>query len=209
MEQKGTKTLRWSVIMSAPGPLILGIGLLLGRSNTQLADFIRRTIELLAIIASFAAYRITIKKQLNDEQKVRLEKQCNLFVGVTMTVAGLLMLGITLFSENRDKGNVSLGLVIAFLGVVANTIFWFRYRKLAKSEKSAILEVQSRLYRAKSFVDGCVTIALFAVMIAPLSLISYYLDFIGSAIVSVYLGYSGMKIVVEKMTEGTGIKGED
>ncbi len=198
MEKKGTKTLLMSVIMSAPGPLILGIGLLLGQSSTQIADFIRRTIELLAIIASFAAYNITAKKQLNEEETARVERNTNLFVGITMLAAGVIMLGITLFAKATDSGNVVMALIIALLGVTANTIFWFRYKRLAKLEDSSILEVQSKLYRAKSFVDLCVTVALLSVLIAPASPISYYLDKIGSSVVSVYLGYSGVKIIIEK-----------
>ncbi len=198
MEKKGTKTLLMSVMMSAPGPLVLGIGLLLGKSNTQFADFVRRSIELLAIVASFVAYRLTEKCRLDEEQTVRLEKKTNLFVGFTMFLAGLLMLGITLFSDNEGTGNVIFGLIIALLGVTANTMFWVRYRRLAKAENSAILEVQARLYRAKSLVDLCVTAALFSVWLAPASPFSYFLDRIGSAVVSVYLAYSGLKIVVEK-----------
>ena len=36
-------------------------------------------------------------------------------------------------------------------------------------------------------------------MLAPGTAVSYYLDLIGSSIVSVYLGYSGLKIIVEKL----------
>ncbi len=198
MKKKGTKTLLMSVIMSAPGPLILAIGLIFGQSSTQIADFIRRTIELFAIIASFVAYNITAKKQLNEEESARVERNTNLFVGITMLIAGVIMLGITLLAKTEDSGNVIMALIIALLGVTANTIFWFRYKRLAKSENSSILEVQSKLYRAKSFVDLCVTIALLSVLIAPSSSVSYYLDMIGSSVVSVYLGYSGVKIIIEK-----------
>ncbi len=185
--------------MSAPGPLILAIGLMQGQSSTQVADFVRRTIELLAIIASFVAYQITMKRQLNDVQTAKLERATNLFVGVTMLVAGINMLCITLFDRTDDAGNVVFSLVIALLGVTANTIFWFRYKRLAKLEASAILEVQSKLYRAKSMVDFCVTAALLSILLAPGTTLSYYLDFIGSCIVSVYLGYSGLKVVIDKL----------
>ncbi len=187
-----------SVVMSAPGPLILGIGLLLGRSNTQIADFLRRSIELLAIIMSFIAYRITVKRELNPQETQSLERRTNLFVGGTMLLAGVVMLCITLFSEGGEKGNVVFALVIAVLGVTANSIFWIRYKRLSRAENSAILEVQSRLYRAKTFVDICVTAALLSVLIAPQSQVSYYFDKAGSAVVSVYLAYSGIKIISEQ-----------
>ncbi len=199
MKKKGTKTLLMSVIMSAPGPLILAIGLVLGQSSTQIADLIRRSIELLAIIASYVAYSITAKKQLTDEESARVERNTNLFVGITMLTAGIIMLGITWFAKTEESGNVVMALIIALLGVTANTIFWFRYKRLARTENSSILEVQSKLYRAKSFVDLCVTVALLSVLIAPASSVSYWLDMIGSSVVSVYLAYSGAKIIIEKI----------
>ena len=58
-QKSGSHTLLWSVIMSAPGPLVVGLGLIAGRSSTQIADFFRRSAELLAIVMSFAVYRLT------------------------------------------------------------------------------------------------------------------------------------------------------
>ena len=52
----GSRTFLWSVIMSSPGPLVVGLGLIAGRSSTQIADFVRRSAELLAIIMSFIVY---------------------------------------------------------------------------------------------------------------------------------------------------------
>lgn len=63
------------------------------------------------------------------------------------------MLLIALLSGETETGNVIPGLVVAVLGVIANTIFFFRYRKLSRMEHDAVLAVQSRLYGAKSLVD--------------------------------------------------------
>lgn len=68
------------------------------------------------------------------------------------------------------------GLSIAILGVIANSIFWFRYSKLGKESGNSILLVQSRLYRAKTLVDFCVTAALLSVALMPGSPLSYRLD---------------------------------
>ncbi len=116
-----------------------------------------------------------------------------------MCVGGSIMLVLAFFSEAEDKGNVLPGLVIAVLGVIANTIFWRKYTKLNKREPNAILAVQARLYRAKSLVDGCVTIALFSVMVAPLSPVSRWLDFLGSVIVAAYLIFCGVQTIRERM----------
>ena len=59
MQKSGKKTLLWSVLMSSAGPIVVGAGLIVGQSSTQLADFIRRSAELLGIILSFIIYCIT------------------------------------------------------------------------------------------------------------------------------------------------------
>lgn len=197
-KKSGSRTLLWSVIMSSPGPLVVGLGLLAGRSSTQIADFVRRSAELLAIIMSFVVYQVTTKDGACDEgRKQRLERRSNAFVGVMMCVGGSLMIALAFLSEQTDKGNVIPGLAIAVLGVIANTIFWRKYTRLNKREPNAILEVQARLYRAKSLVDGCVTAALLSVAVVPGSAVSYWLDLVGSIVVAAYLVWCGIRTVWE------------
>jgi len=197
-KKSGSRTLLWSVLMSSPGPLVVGLGLLAGRSSTQIADFVRRSAELLAIIMSFIVYKLTTKDGACDEaKKAKLERGSNAFVGAMMCIGGGFMIALALMSEAEEKGNVIPGLAIAVLGVIANTIFWRRYTRLNKAEPNAILAVQARLYRAKSLVDCCVTIALLSVAIAPASQASLWLDLIGSIVVAVYLIWCGIKTVWE------------
>ena len=197
-KKSGSRTLLMSVLMSSPGPLVVGLGLLAGRSSTQIADFVRRSSELLAIIMAFVIYRITTKDgACNEVKKARLERISNTFVGTMMCIGGIFMILLTFMSENSDKGNVIPGLSIAVLGVIANTIFWRKYTRLNKAEPNAILAVQARLYRAKSLVDSCVTVALLSVVIAPGSQISIWLDFIGSLIVAAYLIWCGIQTIYE------------
>lgn len=202
MNQKksGSRTLLMSVLMSAPGPVIMGFGLLAGQSSTQIADFVRRSAELLGIIMAYAVYLLTNRNGKCDAlRKARLERFSNLFVGAMMCLGGTIMLVLAFFSQNTDKGNVTTGLVIALLGVIANTLFWHKYTRLNKAEPNAILAVQARLYRAKSLVDGCVTIALLSVTLAPQSVFSFWLDKIGSAVVAVYLIICGIQTIHERM----------
>jgi len=198
--KSGSKTLLMSVVMSAPGPLIIGFGLMLGQSSTQIADFVRRSAELLGIIAAYIIYKITTKNGVcDDEKKTRLERLSNIFVGAMMCLGGALMLLLALTADNTDKGNVITGLVIALLGVVANTLFWRKYSRLNKAEPNAILAVQARLYRAKSLVDGCVSAALLTVMLFPNTPLAFWFDMIGSAVVAVYLIWCGIKTVAERL----------
>ena len=197
-KKSGARTLLWSVLMSSPGPLVVGLGLLSGRSSTQIADFVRRSAELLAIIMSFVVYKLTTRDDMcNEAKKQRLEHASNIFVGAMMCIGGIFMILLAFMNDNADKGNVIPGLAIAIMGVIANSIFWRKYTHLNKIEPNAILMVQSRLYRAKTLVDGCVTIALLSVVVAPATQISFYLDFIGSLIVAVYLAWCGIRTIYE------------
>lgn len=199
-KKSGSKTLLMSVLMSAPGPLIIGFGLMVGKSSTQIADFVRRSAELLGIVMAYIVYLLTNRDGVcNEDKKEQLERFSNIFVGAMMCIGGALMLVVTFTSSSTDKGNVIPGLVIALLGVVANTLFWIKYTKLNREEPNAIIAVQARLYRAKSLVDGCVTIALLSVLILPSSQISFYMDFAGSVVVAVYLIWCGVKTIRERM----------
>jgi len=197
MKQKsGERTLLASVLLSSPGPVVLGIALFFGRSSTQLADFIRRTSELVAIIVSWIVFRIVHK---NDEfdvsRKGKLERAVNSCVGAAMCFSGAAMIYIALFSSDTETGNVIPGLVIALLGVITNTWFWLRYKKLNNEKSDAILLAQSRLYRAKSLVDTCVVIALACVTVFPGTPAAGYVDLCGSIIVAVYLIFCGITTI--------------
>jgi len=199
-QKSGSRTLLMSVLMSAPGPLVVGLGLLAGRSSTQIADFVRRSAELLAIVMSFVVYQLTVGKGVCDEtKKARLERRSNAFVGAMMCLGGSFMVALAFLTEQTDKGNVIPGLAIAVMGVIANTIFWRRYTRLNRAQPNAILAVQARLYRAKSLVDGCVTAALLSVALAPKAPISLWLDFFGSSVVAVYLIWCGIRTILEAL----------
>ena len=196
----GGRTLLLSVLMSAPGPLILGLGLLEGHSSTQIADFVRRSAELLAIIMAYATYLVTTRDSMTDpNRRARVERFSNLFVGAMMCLGGSLMLVLALLADSEDKGNVIPALAIAVMGVVANTLFWRKYARLNRAEPNPILAVQVRLYRAKSLVDGCVTLALLSVLLLPDSPASAWLDRMGSAVVAVYLVFCGMQTIRERL----------
>lgn len=203
----GERTLLASVLMSAPGPLVLGAALFYGQSSTQLADFIRRSAELLAIIISYTVYGIIQRRTAPDPLwKARLEGIADTGVGITMCLSGIVIMVMAMESSGPSKGNVIPGLVIAALGALANTLFWLRYRKLNKSEPDAIMAVQSRLYLAKSAVDLCVLVTLAMVLFVPEASITPKVDFWGSVIVSVYLILNGSKILARMKT---GLKTPD
>ncbi len=205
--KSGERTLLASVLMSSPGPLVLGVALLYGRSSTQLADFIRRTAELVAIVVSWAVFRLLRQNsEMDVMRRHRLQRTASSSVGLAMCLSGVVMLFVALFSPGMAKGNVVPGLVIAVLGVTTNSWFWLRYRRLDREQPDAILAVQSKLYRAKSLVDACVTIALAVVAIAPGAPAARIVDLGGSVIVAAYLILNGIIMVRgrDTATDGSG-----
>lgn len=199
MNKSSKKTMLLSVIMSTPGVLVVGIGLLIGKSNTQLADFIRRSIELVAIVLSFIVFCIISKDNYQDlKKKAFFEKSVNIFVGIIMIICGIIMFILALTAKNTEKGNVIPGLCVAILGVIANSFFWFKYKKISKETNNLIVLAQSNLYRAKTFVDCSVTIALFVVLISSNQNVSYYFDLVGTISVAIYLAYSGIITLINK-----------
>ncbi len=197
--KSGERTLLMSVLMSSPGPIVVGAGLFMGQSATQLADFIRRTAELLSIIISFVVYKVVHKKESFDPvKKQRLEHLANYCVGIAMMFSGAIMILIALLSTESETGNVIPGLVIAMLGVLANSIFFFKYGSLNRKNPDIILAAQSKLYGAKALVDISVVTALIIVAIFPATELALYVDKIGSVIVAMYLIFTGVMTVKKK-----------
>ncbi len=203
----GEKTLLASVLMSAPGPLVVGTALFFGRSSTQLADFVRRSAELIAIIVSYLIYRKMVRDKLMTPLKMRnLERTADLSVGMTMCLSGPVILLSALYASDSGDGNVIPGLVIALLGVLTNTWFWLRYRLLNRRIPNGIFAVQSSLYRAKSLVDLCVSLALATVAAVPGTALAGIVDLTGSVVVAAYLIINGVIIIRGK--KNTSIKSE-
>jgi divalent metal cation (Fe/Co/Zn/Cd) transporter len=201
-KESGYRTLLTSVLLSSPGPLVLGLGLTVGRSSTQISDFVRRTAELMAILASFVVFCIIDKhKDYDEKKKASLARGSNTFVGIIMCISGLSMMILAFTSGNEDKGNVVPAMVISLSGAIVNSAFWSKYTNLYKKNGNTILGVQGRLYGAKSVVDICVTLSLFVVALFPNSAVSRYFDILGSVLVSLYMLWSGIKTIRQQLAE--------
>lgn len=200
-KSQGEKTLLTALLLSSPGPLITGISAAISLSTTQLADFLRRSTELVAIFMSWLIYRKLQHADLGAGEQQRLERLSNLLVGGAMGCTGamMLLLAAVRLSTYKPGGSVTLGLVIAVLGLLTNTWFWFRYRALAREQFDAVIAGQRELYRAKSCVDLCVVIALSAVAVAPLHPATRYVDLLGSVIVACYLLWNGVSMVRQQL----------
>lgn len=189
------KTLLAALLLSMWAPLATGIAVILSRSTTQLADFIRRSVELIALFISWRVFRYLQQgKEPDPLQKDRLERLASLCTAVAMGVSGvvIIIIALTRFPTFTPGGNVYPGLAIALLGLLTNSWFWRRYARLNRESYNRVIDTQCCLYRAKTVVDFCVLIALSAVAIAPLHPVTRYIDLLGSVAVSIYLVWSGI-----------------
>ncbi len=195
---KREKTMLTSFLISASGPIVTGITAITSRSATQIADFLRRTAELLALFTSWWVYRKLYGKTESDpEYCARMENIADATVLGAMFCSGIVMLaiGISRLFVYKVSGNVILGLITATMGLLVNAWFWRRYSIMIREEFDSIVAGQQRLYRAKVFVDIAVVTALASVTIAPNHPAIRYIDALGCIIVSFYLLYNGFGII--------------
>lgn len=191
------RTLLVALLLSAWGPLATGIAVVTGRSSTQLADFVRRSAELIALFVSWWVFRRVEREEAVDARRARLERGATLSVAAAMGCSGLAMLSVALLRLDsfQPGGNVYPGLAIAVLGLVTNVWFWRRYAVLNREEYNAIIAAQRQLYRAKASVDLCVIVALLSVALAPRAPLTRYVDVIGSVAVALYMVWSAVRAV--------------
>lgn len=192
------KTLLVALLLSLPGAVVTGIVSFSSQSSTQLADFIRRSMELVAMFLSWWIFhKLQRSPALSEEDRSRLEHTASISVSIAMLVSGvvLLVVAISRWSVFQPGGNVSLGLIIAVLGLLTNGWFWLRYAAMTREQYSSVIASQQYLYRAKASVDLCVVLALAAVAVAPGHPATRYVDFLGSVTVSGYLLWSGLRLL--------------
>ncbi|NLN64640.1 MAG: cation transporter [Clostridiaceae bacterium] len=200
--KRGSRTLLASVLLSAPGPLVLGLGLLVGSSTTQIADFVRRTVELAATIISWCVFRTTSDLPKDDEKRVRLEDRVDMVVGIAMIVSGVAMgcLAVIGLIHPAEKGNVTPALIIAALGVISNGILAMNYTVVNKKTPNDVIKAQRALYRTKTVVDGCVCCALAAVMLLTGN-VARFADFAGGLAVTAVLILNGLKLLTRRLAK--------
>ena len=195
---KGEKTLLISLLLSAPGAIATGIPAITSHSATQIADFLRRSAELIALFVSWWVYhKLQRSIEPDDAYRARMERLANLTVALAMICSGtaMLVVGVTRLFVHRASGNVIMGLIIAVLGVLTNVWFWWRYSHMAREGFNSVIAGQQKLYRAKSSVDLCVVIALTTVVVAPGHPVTRYVDAFGCIIVAGYLLYNGLGMI--------------
>jgi Co/Zn/Cd efflux system component len=184
------RTLAIALLLSLAAPFATGYAALISRSATQVADFVRRSVELVALATSWAVVRQRRRRPgLAAVQVRRLERRAALAVAAALAVSGLvtLMVAGARARTLAPGGDVRLGLLIAGLGLVTNAAFWRRYARLQRDRPNAVIEAQRRLYAAKVAADAVVVVALATVWLAPEHPLAGPVDLVGSLAVALYL----------------------
>jgi len=192
------RTLLVALLLSLWAPLATGLAVLLSRSTTQVADFVRRSAELVALAISWAVYRhLRRRGDLDAARRAALERIATRGVAAALAVSGavMLLLAAGRLRSFEPGGDVRLGLAIAVLGLATNGWFWRRFATLARERPDALIDAQRRLYRAKVAVDACVIAALATVLWAPGHPATRWVDLGGSVAVALYLGWSAWRTV--------------
>ena len=124
------KTLLIALLLSAPGPLLTGMAVISSQSTTQLADFIRRIVELAALFISWWIFRqIHQNTEPGEVNQKKMERTAGLSIAAAMVCSGIAMLivAISRLSVFEPGGNVYFGLSIAILAMVTLVQRLIRY----------------------------------------------------------------------------------
>lgn len=193
------KTMIIAILLSMFGPIVAGIALTMNTATTQLADFIRRTVELIVLIISWQFYRYLSSHVVKPDRKRRLERVVRLVVALAILISGIVLLLILISKISNPiepTGNISLGLAIAILGALVNGFLWRRYIAFHDADPNAIIDAQSGLYKVKTVMDVFVISALLALPIFSYSMTSYVFDLIGTILIVTYLFYQSIRAFI-------------
>lgn len=193
-DRRGRRTLLASVLLSAPGPLALGLGLLAGQSATQIADFVRRSVEFAATVVSWLVYRACAPLPAQDARRLRLERRARTGVAAAMIIAGVAMgaLAAMGYAGRARSGSPVPALVIAILSVISNGIVAINYGIAWKRTPGDVLRAQRTMYRTKAAVDLSVCATLTAVL-ALRGPPQRAADLAGGAVVTAVLLVNGLR----------------
>lgn len=187
--QAGRKNLLVAVITSIPGPVALVLSL--GESTTQLADFLRRSCELLSVVLAFVLFEISNRKP--DCNQGKLETLVRIVTGLSMVFSGAVIGWLAVSNFGSRRGSVITSLVLAVLGTMVNAKLYWGYRKL----QHGVLNIQAKLHWVKMLLDIWMTGVLLICTFASGSIQSYG-DLIGSASIAMYVIFSGIRLLRNK-----------
>lgn len=212
LKKEKERTLRAAWIISSSAPLVTGFAFYQSGSVTVLADFFRRTLELLVLFSNWLIY----KKILRSEEEIKeidtkkLEGYAARGVMVVMGLSFFVIFfnAIGQLKDPQPIGKIWVAMTIGILGMLVNGTFWWKNRSLAKREESSIFYAQWKLYRAKALMDVTLVIILSSSKIFEGYPLALYFDPVGSIVISFFLLYSSYSIWLNKIKKNIQVLSE-
>jgi hypothetical protein len=169
-----------------------------GANSTQIADLIKRSGDFLTVALAWLVYELTILNSIKIRTKIRLEKFIKYFTGISMCLGGLIMIYVAFADSDGAHGNMLPSLFLATTGALINIWLCFNYRSM----KNPVLLIQAKLHRTKALLDGGLAAILLTWLLCPHDTVRHYADIVGTVIISLYLIWSGFKILVFPKLKG-------
>ena len=199
--EKQERTLRSAWLISLTAPVATAIAFTLGGTTVQLADFFRRSAELLGLFAPWWVLRriqSTTAPSLEPEAVRQMEHRAALGVGVVMVLSAtfIIVSALLRLTDPPPTGLVAPGLVVPLGGMAVNGWFWRRGSLLARQRPTPLVESQWRLCRAKAILDGVVFITLLTALLPAAADLAHYVDAAGALGIAVFLLISAARIII-------------
>ena len=189
------RTLAWSLALSAWGPPVTAVAVVLSHSTTQWADFVRRSTELAAIGVAFLAHRRTASGDVSDAIRARWQARARTVTRAALAVTGVAIVVVAALRVGtfQPTGPLWIGLSVASAGLAVNAVFWRRYARLERAAADPIVTSQRVLFRAKCLVDAGVVASLAASATLADPPLAHAVDLAGSLGVATYLLWSAAR----------------
>ena len=196
---KKETTLQRAWILSLLGLIAVYFAYYVGESNTIHADFLRRGVEFMSLLASWIVFLVINKKSLSSYARKKLEFFSSLFIASVMFISfvSISYSAYREFIEPTETGWLLPGIAVALVALVNNSYFWRKYKKIVREESTQIIESQRRLYRSKALGDIVVFLTLTSTILLGAYHWHQYIDPAGSLLIALFILFSALKILKE------------
>lgn len=203
-KEKATKNALYAGILDTGVTLA---ALLFSSSSVLLADFLKTTLEGIAVLLAWLSLRRIIygRNQEFDYGIGKLESLSSVFVGVLMALAVLIIVGNSI-KNILSPGHVEgLGLYISgvaqiVFGVI-NTKMALNSRRIAKVSPSPIITAQQQLFTTRAFGNIFILLSLSLSMALHDYTWSAYIDPVASLVIAGFIGFSAMGVFTDSFND--------
>lgn len=199
------KEIRFALLGTLFGLIPTVIVTLRANSIVLYADMIRCLVEHLAIVFTWVIAKVTISARSTQFQYgfAKLERLASAGVAVVMAISIVVISVAALYRVLHPVSaqNTGMGLLVAALGLGANSYLLFRTKRVAMKEKSALMTSQSSLFAAKTVASGAVIPALGFGMFTSDPTLTSFIDAGGAFFVAGYLSIALINIVRDTVPE--------